>query len=339
MSIQACTEWATESYQECAEWEDQGYQGCDDWEDQGYSACDEWDDNCCDWWPCSWACAIITWVCVATVWISNWVCVAWVWISNVVCVLWTTVVTVICVAWEIIVILATPIVVLLELILAIPIVGRLIAEFLNLVRTIIVRLAQLPDLILTVIGIRPLKKIRLCIIILRDENGVAVTTEANLQAAITSATDIFRDEANVHIVVEGIHTVDAPSPTYALDVGCNLAAWGEDLTLAGSYFQATAAWQCPTGGLGRVTGFSNPMVAFCVRDIPGGTLGCALGPLNDYLTIEGGNPVCLAHEMGHKVGLWHCCTGVNLASGTCGGTLLQWWQVAIVRNSKYVSYI
>jgi hypothetical protein len=81
--------------------------------------------------------------------------------------------------------------------------------------------------------------------------------------------------------------VDDPSPTGALDPGCNADAWGEDLSLVGSYFQATAAWHCPLGSTGRIIGYRPEIVVFCVRQIPGATAGCALGPLDDYLTIEG----------------------------------------------------
>ena len=317
MSIEVCVDWASESYDECSEWAD-----------QGYSACGDWDSRCCDWWPCSWLCEIVTWFCVA-----------WVWISNVVCVAWTTITTVFCIAWEVITILVTPITWLVELILAIPIVGRIISEILNIVTAVIWRLVGLGEAMLSVIGIRPLKKLRLCIVILRDEKGEALTTEAALQPAIDAARQIFRDQANIEVLVEDVHTIDGAAPTHALDVACNEGAWGEDLTLTGSYFQATSAWHCPTGGLGRITGFANPIVVFCVRSIPGSTAGCALGPVTDYLTIEARNPVCLAHEIGHKVGLWHCCPGTNLANGTCGGTQLEWWQITIARNSEFTSYI
>jgi hypothetical protein len=317
MSIQVCVDWAEESYQECSRWED-----------RGYSACDDWDDRCCDWWPCSWGCKLITWVCVA-----------WVWISNIVCVAWTTIVTAVCVAWEVISVIVTPLTWLVEIILAIPIIGRLIDEIINLVTMIVWRVVGLIDAVLTLIGIRPLKKLRLCIVILRDEKGNPTTTAATLQPAIDTARQIYRDAANIELLVEGIHTVSDPTPTHSLDVECNVGAWGEDLWLPGTYFQATSAWHCATGGLGRIIGYANPVVVFCVRSIPGSTAGCALGPLTDYLTIEGRNPVCLAHEIAHKVGLWHCCPATNLANSACGGTQLDWWQVTIARNSEFVTYI
>jgi hypothetical protein len=337
--MRICTEWAEKSYQECTQTADQGYNACAEYQDQGYNDCSDWDANCCDWWPCSWGCKLISWICVAWYWVSNLVCVAWVWVSNVVCVMWTTITTLVCVVWTIIEVLLTPIAWLAELILSIPIIGRLIDEFLNFVEEIFWRIVGLGDAFLGLLGIRPLKKIYMCIIILKDEAGNPTSDEATLQPAIDAAKQIYLDEANVLLIIDGIHTVDSPSPTYALDVGCNVDAWGEDLWLTGSYFKATAAWHCALGGVSRLTGLRHQLVAFCVRNIPGTTAGCALGPINDYLTIEGRNPICLAHGTAHKLGLWHCCPGTDLANPTCGGTQLEWWQVLIIRDSKFASYI
>jgi hypothetical protein len=95
----SCARYEEQSYQTCSRYEDQGYNACDRYEDRGYNACREWKKNCCDWWPCSWACEIISWFCVAWVWVSHWVCVAWIWVSHLVCVAWTWVTHLVCVLW------------------------------------------------------------------------------------------------------------------------------------------------------------------------------------------------------------------------------------------------
>lgn len=87
------------AYQKCTETRDKGYRQCDQYRDEGYNSCSRWDSQCCDWWPCSWACKLITWVCVAWYWISNIVCVVWHWVSNIVCVAWQWVFSTICVLW------------------------------------------------------------------------------------------------------------------------------------------------------------------------------------------------------------------------------------------------
>jgi hypothetical protein len=313
--MKVCIEHATESYQECSQWAD-----------HGYSSCQDWDRNCCTWWPCSWGCKVVSWVCTAAVWIANVVCVAW-----------TTISTLVCIAWQVVQVVLLAVAILVELILAIPFVGRLIDQLLNVITEIVWRAVGLVDAIAGALGFTPLKKLRMCIVILSDERGSPVSDVATLTPHIDEAKRIFRDAANVLLIVEDIHVVGA-SPGYVLDVDCNIGAWGEDLGLPGSWFQWTSINQCPTGAVSRVVGYGNQVVVFCVRSIPGNTAGCALGPLTDYLTIEGRNPLCLAHELAHKCGLWHCCSGANLANGTCGGTQLDWFQRTIVRNSKFVTY-
>lgn len=94
-----CKSWRDEGYQACSRYEDQGYNACKEYRDEGYRACERWDKDCCDWWPCSWACKLFTWICVAWYWVSNWVCVAWYWVSKWVCVAWYWVSRWVCVAW------------------------------------------------------------------------------------------------------------------------------------------------------------------------------------------------------------------------------------------------
>jgi hypothetical protein len=97
--IRRCAEWRDKGYKACADYEDQGYKACKEYRDEGYKACSKWDRQCCDWWPCSWACKLLTWICVAWYWVSNWVCVAWYWVSKWVCVAWYWVSNWVCVAW------------------------------------------------------------------------------------------------------------------------------------------------------------------------------------------------------------------------------------------------
>lgn len=94
-----CVQTRDDGYQQCTQTRDDGYQQCSRYEDQGYSTCGNWAQNCCDWWPCSWACDVVTAVCIAWVWISNVVCVAWTWVSNVICIASVWVPYIVCVAF------------------------------------------------------------------------------------------------------------------------------------------------------------------------------------------------------------------------------------------------
>ena len=95
----ACSRQEDRGYSACSRQEDRGYNACSRYEDRGYNSCRDWRRNCCTWWPCSWACEIVSWFCAAWVWISNVVCVAWVWVSNLVCVVWIWVTKLVCVLW------------------------------------------------------------------------------------------------------------------------------------------------------------------------------------------------------------------------------------------------
>ncbi len=94
-----CREWAAREREECDEWADEGYDRCDRWEQEWSKRCDDWDAQCCDWWPCSWACKLITWVCIGWTWVSTSVCTAWVWVANWVCKAWRTIVEWACVGF------------------------------------------------------------------------------------------------------------------------------------------------------------------------------------------------------------------------------------------------
>ena len=58
---------------------------CSQERDDGYR-------DCCDWWPCSWACDSWTWV-------SHIVCIAWSWVKHTFCVVWSYVKEKVCLAF------------------------------------------------------------------------------------------------------------------------------------------------------------------------------------------------------------------------------------------------
>ena len=226
------------------------------------------------------------------------------------------------------------------LILAIPIIGRLIREIWDFVIEIVNRIVGLPDLILCAFGVTWRKKLRICIIILRDEKNNPTATPESLKPEIEKAKSIYKDAANVELIVQGINTVSDPTPNRNLDVGCGVSGWWEDLWLPGSYYEFIANRMCFDGIARRITGWAAPVVVFAVRSVTGTTAGCSLGPFSDYVTIEGPNPICLAHEIGHACSLPHLSSDKqNLMHPTCGGTKLKKWQKCVLRNSRHVTFL
>lgn len=312
-----CVKWASESYTECSEYRDDGYYRCSSWQ-----------KKCSDWlpWPLSYICNIFEWVCVA-----------WYWVTNLVCVAWTTIVTTACILWEVISLLAAPLVMLIELILSIPVIGRIIREIISVLGEIIWRLVGIFDVVLDFVGVLFPKKLRVCIVILKDEKGNPTSSEEILQPHINEAKNIYNDEARIVLIIQGIYTVDKPAPECALDVDCGTGAWGDDLWLPGGYFERQLK-RCALGGLGRLIGYGAPVAVFAVRDVKD-KQGCSLGPLSNYVTVEGSSPICFAHEISHTLGLWHVDESNNLANPSCGGKKLKKWQRMIIRNSRHVTYI
>lgn len=320
MSFRRCLETAEDSWQECTEERD-----------QGHSTCSDWDDRCCDWWPCSWGCKLITWICVV-----------WVWISNIVCVAWKIITVVVCVLWEVISVVISFIAIIVDLILAIPFIGRFISELLNIITEIIWRAVNLViDLVLGIFGLDLVKYMRVGVVILKDEKGNSVANESDINNALENAKSIYKEAANIELILEGLHTVGNSSPSNALHITCDISSWGTDLGTAGSYFewQSLRFWD---SRLSRTIGLSSPITVFAIKKIdPDATQGCSLGPATDYVLVEGGDPVCFAHELGHACGLilpMHNSEEDNLNNATCGGTKLTAYQRTVVRSSRHVTY-
>jgi hypothetical protein len=320
MSGRRCVQTAEESWDECAEERD-----------QGQNTCDDWDKDCCDWAPCSWACKFFTWICVG-----------WTWVSNIVCVAWKTVTAIVCIAWEWINVFVSVVGVIISAILSIPILGRLISEILNIITEIIWRVVNLViDFVLGIFGLDLKKYVRVGIIILRDEKKQPTCSEIDIDNIYRQAKEIYLNAANIELSLEGIHTLEGKAPSNALHMSCDISSWGTDLWTAGSYYEwcSMRFWD---SRISRVVGLSSPISIIVISTIdPVSTKGCSLGPLTDYVLVEGADPVCFAHEIGHCCGLilpMHDENPANLNNAICGGTKLKGWQRAIIRSSRHATY-
>jgi hypothetical protein len=250
--------------------------------------------------------------------------------------------------------------------------SSLFVQGVNIIKETVNRVVGLPDFIVSLVGIRIRKKLKLKVVILRDEQGSALARPNEVMPSVLYAQHIFQTEANVRIEPVGddfIETVQYPSPPEALDVRCDFGAWFDDLRVAGDYFGRRQARRMRS----TLTGYGAPITAFIVRDVRD-KRGCSLGPLVDYVTVDlrgledtgggdnGGDsgpgpgngdddrpppviesvtvpqPRVLAHELAHACGLWHLSDRDNLAHPSGPGIRLRRWQAAIVRNSRYVTF-
>ncbi len=362
----------------CIEWAEERIEECNEWRDEGHNECDEWDSRCCTWWPCNWFCRLITWICVGLVWIANWVCVGWTLITTAVCILWevvNTIVNAILVTLESIFgWLISALAYVLEVLMRIPGLGAFIRWLLNAISFLIHTLGSVSDFVLGGLGVRPEKKLRICTVILRDENGTPVADAPYAVDLLQVAVDIFMRDANVRLIPSQpfrYSTGFSPSETVSeewviidsdnsnadvLEPPCQGAAATADWTLPGSQFQSKVSNNCFFGAWRRLTGYGAPITCFIVRDIPG-SFGCSLW-ITDYITVRnqvppvgGGliNRRVIAHEVGHSTNLWHLEPSVKHPTNLMAipwspfvpdltQSRLYDWQALLVRASKHVTY-
>jgi hypothetical protein len=367
-----CIKWGEERHQECTQTADQGYNECTRTRDDGYR-------DCCDWWPCSWFCDAWVWisnvVCVAWTWVSNVVCVAWTWITTAVCVLWDVVTTIVNVIWgtieSILGWVLSALAFIIELLEMIPVIGTLIRWIINAITLVIQVLSSIPDAFLGLIGIRPEKKLRVCTVILKDENGNAIATPEEVVPLLQLAADIYKRDANVRLIPSkpfkyntgfaGADRVDTSwivsdgsnSDADTLDVPCDAS---NEWLLGGTKFQLKSSTLCFFGNWRRVLGFGAPITCFIIRNVTGNAIGCSL-LITDYVTVDreavDTSPRTIGHEIGHSSMLWHLCVDDDIAnmmatSGDCNpasalgpdrvNPTINNWQAILIRTSKHVSY-
>ncbi len=214
------------------------------------------------------------------------------------------------------------------------------SQSVNILKEMTNRALGLPDLALCAVGMRPYKKLRLRVVILRDETGVPLATSAEVMPSIRETQRVLAVAARTQVIPADplIVIPPEPAPTAALDVHCDDGAWQEDFDVAGATFRH---WSARTG-LGRVLGYGMPVTVVIVRDI---SLkgGCSLGPLADYVTLEAkmlGRAAdrIMCHEVAHACGLLHSKHKPNLMFPRGPGDQLHGWQAAILRNSRHVVY-
>jgi hypothetical protein len=225
---------------------------------------------------------------------------------------------------------------------AVKAVTQAVKQVVSIVKEAVNRVVGVVDFIGSLIGIRLRKKLRLRIVILRDETGQPLVTEKELEPSLSEARRVYDKEVQTKILAAGgklIVTLDEVAPAEALDVGCGTRAWGEDFGEAGDFFSRHSANN--VGGF--LIGYAAPVTVFIVHDVAGEG-GCSLGPIVNYVTVDlgglrGSTMRVLAHEVAHACGLWHSKSQDNLMFPNAPGEKLKGWQEAILRNSRHVTFV
>ncbi|MBP7998471.1 MAG: hypothetical protein KA314_26910 [Chloroflexi bacterium] len=216
----------------------------------------------------------------------------------------------------------------------------LTTQAINVVKETFNRLLGLPDTLGYLVGYNPVKKIRIQVVILRDEQGAPLAEPQEVDHCWQAMEEVFMREARVKVVpIEPrIITLPKPAPVEALDVHCTDGAWQEDCDIAGNYFRPHTVhtpWS-------KWTGYASPVTVFVVRTVS--TIGgCSLGPLTEYVTLKAKmfrvkNPRVMAHEVGHACFLTHTDDPERLMYPKGPGANLTFREKLIMRNSRHVTY-
>ena len=215
----------------------------------------------------------------------------------------------------------------------------LLWEIFNLLKEVLNRTAKTPELLLTLAGLRTTKKLRLRVVVLRDERGLPLASNEEVLPAYEEARRILSRMAGVTVEPAGWRVVTAPhaAPKAALDVRCTDGAWQDDLGEAGRFFRSLMA----KSTAGTLIGYGAPVTVFIVRSMSTHN-GCSLGPASDYVTVEAktlkSTRRLLAHEVAHACGLWHTKNTANLMFPRGPGEELSHFQASVLRTSRHVTH-
>jgi hypothetical protein len=223
-------------------------------------------------------------------------------------------------------------------------VGSLVASGLG---WLLHRLLGLPELVGSLAGFRPRKRLRLQLVILRDSAGAPLVEPHEVQTAVDAAKTAFITAANV-VVEPPIGSDDIvelyaeQNPVYVLEPECNWGGFKHNFTEVGRWFRATSKPRTARGGV----------VIFVVEDVRK-KAGCFMG-LVDFGYVDGAAfrsaiagspseglpPLTVAHELGHGCDLLHRKDPANLLApaGKERTAHLSRWQRAVLRSSRHVRY-
>ena len=250
---------------------------------------------------------------------------------------------------------------------SIPVIGVPIFRLVTAVHHGIASLFLFPELLLQLCGVVPEKRLRMRIVIPRDERGQPICQSADVLPALQVALDVFYQRANVRILPIGpfvFTTNGAPTandgylciePSKAKRHLLDCEASHRKLFGRISY-NAKVCRYCFWANWRRMIGYGSPICVFAVRSIKttftveaGECVGLAPRGLIDFVLVDFTRHVGItkrsfrmAHELGHACLLKHSLDPNNLMhlvsreSGTLPALTPK--QVFMLRLSPHVTY-
>ena len=230
------------------------------------------------------------------------------------------------------------------------VVCEVVAVILDGLRFLGNRLFGAIDFVLSLFGFRPTKYLRLKIFILVDLKGNPIHDPKTVQSWLDETIKIFKDKMNIEIHTanqrseEFITVIEEPAPAYAVfPAGCSLRnAYG----LAAEYYESNLTYTHTSSSqyILDFLGYGSAIYAYMIHSFNDNShIGCSYPVISDYsLVARDAKTTTLAHEMCHLCGLFkHHSDEHNLMNSNRGDmdSDLTNWQITVVRNSKYVTYL
>jgi hypothetical protein len=318
------------SCREIHEWiEEQVEQPVEEWENRQEERCR---NEKCKWWM---LCLnkLFCWLVWVVVKIVRWVLVTvGKWIVRVVCTIVNTVLDVIAAA--------------VALVLLIPILGGIIRTVLNWVTEIVWRAVGLIDFGLSLVGLRPRKKMYFGVII-PTVRGAPIATEAMLRPQVDAAIAVYGTLCNVDLRFTGFCTFANEPPAGALSPECGAGGFFADWWLPGTWYELASLGCKFQDTWRRIVGYGAEIIVFAVRnvlpdDASFTTMGCSFAGTHNYVVVEAtADAMMAAHEIGHTCLLGHNSDPANLmfASTLAASPTLTNWQISVVRSSRHCTYL
>ena len=253
-----------------------------------------------------------------------------------------------------------------NMLFSIPIIGLILQVSLRCVHVFAAAIAVSLEVFVCRLRILPEKRLRLRVIILRDENGMPACEPTAVIPHINKAIQLFKRYANIRIIPVRPFMYTSPfksAPQADEDYVCIEQSTSTKDLLDCRYgrfrplgrarmsFNAKACRYCFWGNWRRLVGYGAPICAFGVRSIDCGKVGFAGPVLGEYVIVDfdltvNGYPYAsaLAHEIGHACVLRHVAEPCNLMNpvlsvGTATVDRLDLEQFIRLRISPHVTYL